>query len=56
MTNVGLRSLEETNPRCGFCSLICVADPRQRKDLFRLLKQSGKVYLNDQGEECVKKD
>jgi ferredoxin len=52
-TNVGLRSSDDTNPRCGFCSLICVADPQQRKELFQLLKQSGRVDLNDQGEEIV---
>nr|MDO8112545.1 hypothetical protein [Candidatus Sigynarchaeota archaeon] len=53
--NVALRPLEETNPRCGFCSLICVADPKQRKDLFASLVQSGRVYLDDQGNEIVKK-
>jgi ferredoxin len=53
--NVGMRSVEDTNPRCGFCSLICVADPRERKELLHLLKESGKVYLDEKGQEIVKK-
>jgi epoxyqueuosine reductase QueG len=53
--NVGLRSLEDTNPRCGNCSFICVADPKKRVELYNLLKSSGKVFLDDQGKEYVKK-
>lgn len=52
-SNVALRSLEDTNPRCGFCSAICVADYKQRKELFNMLKQSGKVYIKEDGTEYV---
>ncbi len=53
--NVGLRPLEDTNPRCGFCSAICVADPNQRKKLYDLLLKSGKIYLDEEGNELVRK-
>ena len=53
--NVGLRSLEDTNPRCGFCSAICVADPKKRAELYKLLKASGKLYIDENGKEYVKK-
>ncbi len=53
--NVGLRSLEDTNPRCGFCSAICVADPKKRAELYRLLKNSGKLFIEEEGREYVKK-
>ena len=54
-TNVGERSLEHTNPRCGFCSQICVADFNQRKELYALLQASGKLYVDTEGKEYVKR-
>jgi len=53
--NAALRPFEETNPRCGNCNFICVADPKKRKELFALLKSSGKVYLDEEGKEYVEK-
>ncbi|TXT58184.1 MAG: putative Fe-S protein [Promethearchaeota archaeon] len=53
--NSALRTLEDTNPRCGNCNFICVADTKKRKELFNLLKSSGKVYLDEQGREYLKK-
>lgn len=54
--NVGVRSLEHTNPRCGFCSQICVADFKQRKELYDLLDISGKMYVDAEGKEYIKKN
>ena len=54
-TNVGRRSLEKTNPRCGFCSMICVANFDKRKELYELLKNSGKLYVDADGKEYVKR-
>ncbi|MBD3228216.1 MAG: hypothetical protein GF329_08500 [Candidatus Lokiarchaeota archaeon] len=53
--NAGLRPLEDTNPRCGNCSFICVADPKKRVELFNLLKSSGKLFLNEDGREYIQK-
>ncbi len=53
--NVGLRPLIDTNPRCGNCNFICVADPKKRKELYNLLITSGKVYIDKKGKEYVKK-
>ncbi len=53
--NVGLRPIEDTNPRCGNCNFICVADPKKRAELYKMLKTSGKVYLDEKGREYVKK-
>ncbi len=53
--NVGKRSLENTNPRCGFCSMICVADFDKRKELYDLLKKSGKMFVDQEGKEYVKR-
>jgi len=53
--NVGKRSLENTNPRCGLCSQICVADPKKRKELYDLLRKSGKLYIDNEGKEFIKK-
>ncbi len=53
--NVGLRNLKDTNPRCAGCNLICVADPEKRAELFKMLKNSGKVYIDEDGREFVKK-
>ena len=53
--NVGLRPLEDTNPRCNFCSGVCVADFEQRKELFNLLKQSGTFSVDEKGKEFIRK-
>ena len=53
--NVGLRPIEDTNPRCGNCNFICVADPKKRIELYKMLKTSGKVFLDNEGQEYVKK-
>lgn len=53
--NVGLRPIEDTNPRCGNCNFICVADPKKRAELYKMLKNSGKVFLDEKGREYVKK-
>jgi len=53
--NVANRPLEDTNPRCGNCSFICVKDPKKRNELFQMLKSSGKVYLDENGREFVRK-
>jgi hypothetical protein len=53
--NVGLRPIEDTNPRCGNCNFICVADPKKRAELNNMLKNSGKVFLDEKGREIVKK-
>jgi len=53
--NTGLRPFTDTNPRCGNCNFICVADPKKRKELYTLLINSGKVYINEEGREIVKK-
>ncbi len=55
MENVGLRPFTDTNPRCGNCNFICVADPKKRKELYTMLINSGKVYLDENGREYVKK-
>lgn len=53
--NVGVRPIEDTNPRCGNCNFICVADPKKRAELYKMLKTSGIMYLDDKGREYVKK-
>ncbi|KKN00971.1 hypothetical protein LCGC14_1132450 [marine sediment metagenome] len=53
--NVGLRPIEDTNPRCGNCNFICVADPKKRTELYNMLKNSGKVFLDKKNREFVKK-
>ncbi|GAG39872.1 unnamed protein product, partial [marine sediment metagenome] len=55
LENVGLRPFTDTNPRCGNCNFICVADPKKRKDLYNMLINSGKVYIDEEGREFVKK-
>ena len=50
-----MRPLQDTNPRCGNCNFICVADPKKRKELYNLLITSGKVYIDKKGKEYVKK-
>ncbi|MGV9199015.1 MAG: hypothetical protein ACOC4M_09255 [Promethearchaeia archaeon] len=47
--------MEDTNPRCGNCNFICVAEPQKRAELFRSLKNAGKVYIDEDGREYVKK-
>lgn len=56
LENVGLRPFTDTNPRCGNCNFICVADPKKRKELYNMLINSGKVYIDKEGREFVKKD
>jgi len=53
--NVALRPLKDTNPRCGNCSFICVANPKKRVELWKKLKSSGRVYLDEKGREYVEK-
>ena len=53
--NVGLRPLRDTNPRCGNCNFICVADPKKRKELYNLLISSGKVFIDKKGREYIEK-
>ncbi|MFO7797389.1 MAG: hypothetical protein ACQERB_11725 [Promethearchaeati archaeon] len=53
--NVAERPLKDTNPRCGNCNFICVADPKKRVELLKLLKTSGKVFIDEEGREYVKK-
>jgi hypothetical protein len=55
LENVGLRPFEDTNPRCGNCNFVCVADYDKRKELYQLLISSGKVFIDDKGREYVKK-
>jgi epoxyqueuosine reductase QueG len=54
--NIGLRSLEDTHPTCGACQAVCVADPKQRKRLLSFLQTSGKLFVNDEGQEIVRKE
>ena len=56
LENVGLRPFTDTNPRCGNCNFICVADPKKRKELYNMLINSGKLYIDKEGREFVKKD
>ncbi len=53
--NIGLRAFEDTNPRCNFCSGICVADFNQRKELFDLLQRAGKFDVDEKGKEFIRK-
>ncbi|TFF97808.1 MAG: hypothetical protein EU547_03310 [Promethearchaeota archaeon] len=53
--NAALRPLEDVNPRCGNCNFICVADPKKRLELLKLLKSSGKIFLDDDRREFIKK-
>ncbi|MCP4764253.1 MAG: hypothetical protein GY870_20940, partial [archaeon] len=55
IANTGLRPIEQTNPVCANCNFICVADPKKRVELYNLLKKSGKVFLDEKGQEFVKK-
>lgn len=56
LENVALVSPDRHfGPRCGHCSFICVADHKKRVELFKMLKRSGKVYMDDDGNEYVKK-
>ena len=54
IANFGLLPLDKISPQCGLCSLVCVTEPRQRQELFDLLRNSGKVYLDRQGRELVR--
>lgn len=50
-----MRPFSDTNPRCGNCNFICVADYDKRKELYELLVSSGKIYIDENGKEFVKK-
>lgn len=51
--NVGLRSLKDTHPTCGACQAVCVADPKQRKELLELLMNGGKMFIDDEVREYI---
>ena len=53
--NAGIVTLTEMNPRCGSCSYVCVPDPKKRAELLKLIKSSGKVFIDDEGKEYVEK-
>jgi hypothetical protein len=53
--NVGLRPMAYTNPRCGNCNFICVGDSKKRKELYKSLITSGKIYIDENGREYVRK-
>ena len=53
--NVGLRPLAYTNPRCGNCHFICVGDQKKRTALYKMLTTSGKMYIDEEGKEYVRK-
>ncbi len=56
LENMALLSIEQREfPRCGNCAFICVADPKKRAKLYKMLKNSGKVFLDEKGREYVKK-
>ncbi len=55
LENAGLRSLEDTHPTCGACQAVCVGDSKMRKELLSLLKTSGKMYVDEEGKEYIKK-
>ena len=48
-----LRSREDTLTTCGNCSIICVGNSDKRKELWRLLTQSGVVIEGEDGEPVV---
>lgn len=53
--NAGIHSFTDMNPRCGNCSYICVADNKKRLELLEMLKNSGKVFIDNEGKEFVEK-
>jgi hypothetical protein len=54
--NPGLKMrAEDTHPTCGVCQAVCVADPKQRKELLNLLRNSGVMYVDDQFKEYFKR-
>ena len=53
--NAGLRPLEDTHPTCGVCQAVCVADPGERKRLLGLLHTSGKMFVDEQGNEYIER-
>ena len=53
---MALLSLEQREfPRCGNCAFICVSSPSKRAELYKMLTSSGKVFIDDEGREYVKK-
>lgn len=55
--NVGHPSLTppDTHPTCGVCQAVCVADPKQRRELLKLLKTGGIVHVDDEFHEYIKR-
>ena len=50
------RSLEDTNPTCGNCSLVCSRPKEQRKKLVELLHSSGVMVWKDSREVVTNAD
>ena len=47
--------VEETHPTCGVCQAVCVADPKQRKEMLNLLKTGGMMFVDDEFREYIKR-
>ncbi len=46
---------EDTHPTCGVCQAVCVADPKQRKEMLNLLKTGGMMFVDDEFREYIKR-
>jgi hypothetical protein len=46
---------DDTHPTCGVCQAVCVADPKQRKELLNLLRKAGIMYVDEQFKEYIKR-
>jgi epoxyqueuosine reductase len=57
VNNVGhpKRRLVDTHPTCGACQAVCVADPKQRKELYNLLKNGGKMFVDEYFREYIRR-
>ncbi len=57
LNNVGhpKRRREDTHPTCGVCQAVCVADPKQRKELLNLLKNGGMMFVDEENREYIKR-
>ena len=49
------RTLEHTHPTCGVCQAVCVADPKERRELFNLLKNGGMMFVDEDFREYIKR-
>ena len=47
--------VEETHPTCGVCQAVCVADPKQRREMLNLLKTGGMMFVDDEFREYIKR-